>query len=873
MNKTSVLLFCILIFFIYWTFWIPGIRAATDYHISDNETVVSSIQPFIWKETNISEGLGEYTASTLWSQPLHSLFGTLALFGMPLELRTKILGALVLITAFVSVKSLLSFTEVGAWGETVGSLFYLTNTFFVLMFDGGQLSLALAYGVLPAVVLFFLRVWKYKKFKDKIRLSFSLLVLSFLDIRLIFIATTVFFIYFLLQIVLGQSKGLIRTYLQIFILSAFILLAGHFYWLLPSILAKAPALPVGYSRSSQVDFLSFSTIGHSIFLQQPHWYKNIFGKISPLNVEFIFIPFLAFLALFLKRRDYQTLFWATIALVGIFLSKGSQEPLSNIYSWLFANIPGFSVFRDPIKFYFLTSLAYSVLIGITAGELRRLIKFSPLLIVAYLILILSPVFLGQMTGLFSIPSFENEFNQLASTIKSDPSFSRVFWIPTQSPLGYSNKTHPYLEAGRVLNHRPFAIGTKGTYERFNFLREASFMGQIFDVSGIGYISYPYPDSKNYDLSFDNVKYFYTFLNQLSNLPWLTKIPDSKIPLFKVKNHQDKFFVTPNVWWIIGSDNIYNEATKSAELKLSRNALILSEESPGLGEGVSETPGVKIVLNSKTNLDLAASFINASKIIFPAKDLNFNPDKISGWWKREAADLISWRDFLQTKYGIDNQDFDLGGGWAVGESSLKLKVKSEKLRAGQVLLARVLESTRSGQLKFLQNGELVGEVNTSREGNNVRWFEVGQLIKDGQLNIESAGDINVVNALAVLDKNEWAGLKDKARRLESRVVSFDEKNATSSGSVIVRYQQINPTKYIVNVTHLTNPAFLIFSENFDSLWKMNGQAPLPVYSLLNGFKIDRDGEYLVEFSAQKYVYIGLIISGITLAGFILLLKRK
>lgn len=880
MNKISVLIFCILILVVYWIFWIPGVRTGTDYHFSQNENVIVTISPFVWKEINIANGLGEYVVSTMWSQPLHTLFGTLALLGMSFEIRTKILMFLVLLISFLSIRSLLKFTNVGIWGEFIGSLFYLTNTFFVLLLDGGQLPLALAYGVLPAVILYFLKLCRFNNFLDKVTLSFYILILSILDIRLLFILTIIFCIYFLLQIIFFRNKNLIKVYISIFIIPVFFLIGFHFYWLLPSILTRLPSLPAGYGKEVQVDFLSFSNIGHSIFLQQPHWYKNIFGKITNLNIEFIFIPLLVFTSLFLNRRHFITGFWLVVALVGIFLGKGSQEPFSQVYPWLFTNIPGFSVFRDPVKFYFLISLSFSILLAITIKQVihlrfnnnltNKLIKVFPYLVIIYLIWLIRPVYLGQMTGLLSFPIFETEYSNLANKLKQDNNFSRIFWIPVKSPLGYTSSTHPVVEASILSQKRSIAVGIKGTYETFNFLREAPYMGEIFDVAGIGYIAYPFLDSRRDNMHPDNIRYYYTFLNQLSKRPWLSKVENSQIPLFKVKEHQDRFFITPNIWWVIGSDNLYNESTKSANLKLSKNALIFVEEYPDLGNRIDELPQVKIVLNNKTLVDLAASFIKSEFLIFPAKQLGFDPDKTSGWWKREAADLINWRAFLQTKYDIDNQDFDLGGGWAVGEGSLKLKIESKKFKENQILLVRTLESTRSGQLSFYQSDKLVGQINTKREGNeqvpsfgsNIRWFEVGELPYGGELIINSSGEINVVNALAVLDKNEWLRYQDKAKKLEGRVLSFDEVNTNNSNNPTVTYQKINPTKYVVNVSNLTQSAFLVFSQNYDGLWKIDDQTPLPVYSLLNGFKIEKNGQYIVEFEAQKYVYPGLVISGVT-----------
>ncbi|MDP3973621.1 MAG: hypothetical protein Q8P92_02185 [Candidatus Daviesbacteria bacterium] len=874
MQKNNFFLILIVSFLIFsfWMFWLPGLRVATDYHQADQKVILNISFPWVWREVGVADGLGEYTGSSLWFQPFLSLSGLLTLISIPFWLQTKLWVFLILILGFVSLNKLLKYLRINFFARYVGIFFYLSNSFFLLLIDGGQLSLALTYGVFPLNIYFFLKNIDQSNFKNKLYLSVSILVVSILDIRFVYLLIIIFLIQFLILLFTGNCLKLLKESFFYALLTLIILLGFHSYWLLPTAL-KPPQLPQTYGRASQVDFLSFSTLGHSLFLEQPHWYKNVFGQIENIRGEFVLIPMLVFLAPILRRRDKAVGFWLIVAILGIFLSKGSQEPLGKVYSWLFSNIPGFSFFRDPVKFYFLTSLSYSILLGITVQEINNLklkknlidrsLKFLPFLILIYLVWLIRPVYLGQMTGLFSYPIYEKEFSNLTENINEDQNFSRTFWIPTKSPLGISSLLHPSVEASRLVQKRPFAIGTIGSYETLNFLREATFMGEIFDVSGIGYIVYPYLDPKRDDMHPDSIRYFYTFSNQLSDLSWLTKVDKSPIPLWQAKKHQDRFFITPNIWWVIGSDDIYNESTKSAQLQLSKNALVFVEEKAGLGQRIDENPSAKIVLNKKTLVDLAASFIDDSEFIFPAKNLDFDPNE-SGWWKREVADLIRWRDFLQTKYGIDNLDFDLGGGWAVGEGSLKFKVKSEKFSENRMLLARVLESTRSGQLRFYQNGQLIGEINTKKEGNNIRWFEVGELSRDrGELNIESSGDINVVNALAIIEKNLWQDDQDKAKQLQkqNRIMNYDKNNVQDTKTEVT-YQKINPTKYKVTVSGLKGEAFLVFSQNYDGLWKLNDQFSLPIYSLLNGFKVEKDGEYIVKFEPQKWVYPGLIVSFIT-----------
>ncbi|MBI2085873.1 hypothetical protein HYT74_00870 [Candidatus Daviesbacteria bacterium] len=864
-----VILIFFLILSVFWILWLPGPRVAIDYHLTTSKTQSDNLFPWIWRETNVADGLGEYTGVTLWSQPLHSFFGALYQLNLPFSFLTKLLAGSIFLLAFVSIFKLLGYLKIKSPYKEVSSIFYILNTFFLLLLDGGQLTLALAYAVFPLSVCFFLQ-------QNRLFFAVSVLAISIFDLRIVYLLFMVCFIYVLFRIFLTGFKKEVFLILKETSFSAILVVAVvfgfHAYWILPALFVKIPELPQTYERVSQIDFLSFSSLLHSLTLSQPHWYKNIFGKISEVGFEFLLIPTVAFAALALVRKNTRIAFWSLIAVLGIFLSKGANPPFSQVYSFLFANIPGFSVFRDPAKFYFLICISYSVLIGFSLQAMGKLAKIIPFVFLLYIVWLARPVYLGQMSGLFSNPSFQQEYSQLANVLAGDENFSRVFWIPTVAPLGYLSPNHPQVEASGLSKKRPFAVGTAGTYETYNFLREAPFMGEIFDVAGIGYIAYPYIDRQKEVEDFDKEKYYYTFLNQLSGLPWVSKLKYSGIPLLKVKSHQDKFFVTENIWWVVGDDSLYEESTKSAALKLSNNSLVFVEEFAGLGKKLDGYQDAKIILNKKTDIDLAASFIDPTGLIFPAKGLNFDPDVTSGWWKREAVDLIWWRDFLQNKYGIDNKDFDLGGGWAVGEGNSKFKVQSSKFKKDDILLARVMESSRSGQLKFYQNDNLVGEIKTQADDNNVRWHEVGRLINGQELTIKSAGDINVVNALAVLNGEEWESYKSKANELLPRVVEFKQENI-STGSAKVSYKKINPTKYLVSVSNTKAGVFLVFSENYDRLWKINNQQSLPVFSLLNGFKISSDGDYIIEFEAQKYVYPGLIVTAVTIITLLLCLYRK
>lgn len=877
-----------LLFIVFWQWWLPGPRVAIDFPIVLDRELMSQIDlPRVWAQKDV-EGLGEYSVFTLWSYPTTLISAILAKLGLGFAPSERVLWIIpFIILGTLGIWKLCKELNLSDYAKSIAGFFYVANTYILLVIDGGQFSIALAYALFPLSFLM-LKNSIGSSLKKRILAGLSVFLIGIFDIRVIFILFILILIYFLYGAVFNPKQRTKWTmeWIKTGLVCALISVTLNAYWLLPYILN--PIHNATFQKLTQTNFQTFANLGHGMFLIAPHWHENVFGNIAQLNVIFIIIPLLVFLAPILRPKDKTVGFWIIVSLVGVFLGKGADEPLGQIYKWLFLNLPGFSLFRDSTKFFFLIALSFSFLLAITTDEiLKKMEKFYKakllffIFILGYLLILIRPVWIGEMTGTFSKPPYEIEYSKLTTIFENDKQFSRIFWIPSKAPLGYFSLDHPSVEALRLVGERPFTVGTKGTYEILNFLREAPYMGEIFDVAGIGYIVYPSLDKRRDNLHPDNISYYHTFLGQLSNLPWLSKVDESPIPLLKVKKHQDRFFSTPNLWWIIGSDDLYEESTRSATLRLSKNAFIFAEEYDGLGRKIDELPEAQIVLNDKTIIDLAASFINPDKLLFPAEKLENDPDN-SGWWKRETADLIRWRDFLRTKYDIDNQDFDLGGGWAVGEGNRNLKIENQKFGIGKILLARVMESIASGTLTFHQGNQLIGELKTKNKGDtNIRWFEVGDINQKGEIiTISSSGPINVVNALAAVDKNKWLGYKNKADDLnkQGRIKEFSEKeiHIQEAQEANVSYIKMNPTKYLVTVSNLREPAFLIFSESYDPGWALEGRKSLPVYSLLNGFKIEKDGIYEVTFKPQRMVHPGLYISIATLfiiLTFLLWNKRK
>ncbi len=900
MNKFQKFLIFIILVFLFISFIAKNTGFANDFPFTSRETLILNFSlPQTW--SNLTGSLGEYTVSTLWAWPLQILYSAGSHLGFNFLFLLRIFGVIpIILISIYSVSVLLRRFKISGWAKTLGILFYLLNTYILLIIDGGQFQIGLAYSIFPLAFLKVVEAVEGRK-KQKILAGIFVSFLGFFDTRFIYVLFLLLFIYFIYESIFIEKKyfffwffSWLKTGVFIFV----IFLGLNFYWIFPAVLIKAPSFPETYQRTTQISFLSFAKLGHALFLLQPHWYKNVFGKVTPLLPEFAILPILVFLSPVLKKKDKIVGFWILVALIGAFLVKGSNPPLAAIYPFLFAKIPGFSLFRDPTKFFFLVCISYTVLIAKTSEELVERFGFKvaigkkfklavlPLLLIVYFLILMCPIWQNKMTGTFSEPVYQDEYKILNQILEKDSKFSRVFWIPSRSPLGYSSYTHPSLEALRVFNKRPFASGVVGSYEVFNFLREAAFLGEIFDISSVSFIVYPFPDTRREELKQDNVDYYHLFSNQIESLPWIKeKLIDFPVNVYKTKSSSEHFFLTANTFLVVGSDRILEELMKFDNFKLRNNAIIFAEEKPEISKNLANKDGVKIILYKKDILDLEATLIPRENFIFPSQNLDFEPNS-KNFWKRESADFVWWRNFLQQKYSLDTRDFDYGAGLAISEKEGELTLESENFSKGKVLLARVMQSPRGGSIEFYQGHQRLAEINTKTqnsekiqirlttgdfedkifeyEDTSLKWFEVGELSSSHPLTIKTKGDINVLNSLIVISRDELESYKNLVNNFE--IMSWDalfekeiENLFLNKEEAIVSYSRISPTHYKVEIQGLKKPATLAFSDSYDNFWMLNNKGSYPLYSLINGFYLEKDGVYDVYYMPQKYILPGVLFS--------------
>ncbi|KKQ75701.1 MAG: hypothetical protein US96_C0006G0013 [Candidatus Woesebacteria bacterium GW2011_GWB1_38_5b] len=839
-------------------------RAANDYPYYYLEAAKDLLDiPRAWSERGNS-GLGEFKLNTLWAWPQNIFVGFLSNLGIKFNLILLIIIIFIVALAFFSIYKLLKYFKINKHGCLAGSLFYIFNTYIILLVDGGQIGIALAYAILPLVYLVSIKSFNGNSI-DRIKAGILVGILGYFDFRFIYL----FLLLVLAKLVYDFIFGS-RNFKQIivsFIVWGAVGLLMHFYWLLAFIEVRDLGLSASYLSSSQLKGFSFAGLKHAILFYQPHWYQNIFGQVAPVNRFFLIVPALAFFvpALTVNRKK---LFWILVSLLSIIFIKGTNPPLGFLYTFAFETIPGFSLFRDPTKFFVLLAISYSVLIGFTFSKLNR--KFL-ILIFIYLIFLLRPVYLGEMTGILGAYRNGHTYGEVQAKFEES---GRVMWIPTRHPLGFSSPKNPVVELNDLVGRRPFAVGVVGKYETSNFLREADYMGDLLDISGIKYVVYPFPDERREKLGSDDLAYYHYFSKQLERQKWVSrKVNNYPINIFEVNTNPGKFFIAQNSIAVIGNDRIYSEFAES-EFDLKNNALIFLEEHPGVGL----PSGVPVYSNPNSQFDFTK--LPQDRFIFPSDELKRDPDA-SGWWKREASDFIWMRDFLHEKYLLDNQDFTYGGGYAISEGSNELLFSSEKLSQGTLFL-RALESNSGGFIEIYAGGSLIGRTNTLTTDDNTitqkitgfgqiedsiyeyrdsafRWHEIGELGANSII-IKTQGELNIINAFVVVSKNEIVKVALSRENVNQNIQELLSQVKTEASIDILSE---SPTHYKLRLSGLKKPSMLVFAENYDARWLLNGEKSYKVYSLLNGFYVNKDGDYDLYYTPQRYVDMGSVVAGLVI----------
>ena len=427
-------------------------------------------EPLTWVTRNISFG---GVNSILWIYPIMFLMGTLnkfLLLGSDSIIRILFYFPSV-IFSITGVYFLTKYLKLSKIVQFFAIFFYLLNTYFILLVDGGQIGVVLAYGFFPLVILFGKRMLdKLKVFNFFLFLLFSL-VMAIADPRILLVSYITLFIW-----------QLFDDWKKVFflVLSGILLIPVNFYWIFPLIKIKTEALGLGVSD------LQLSTLLNSLLIYAPHWPDNVFGKVIQPPFYFVLIPILVFGSILFKKEK-RVLTFALLFLVFSFLAKGTTFPFGNLYNHLI-DLPFGFAFRDSSKFFIPLVLFGGILIGETVSVIRLKIKIFPALIYLYLLFLIYPSFTGKLNFILGSRKVDGSFQTIYKNLNSNNTGFKTLWFPEKHPLAFEASGKSTVNARDLVLLKPLAF-MNASNDIFNFLNNSKYVDWL-KVSGVKYLFLP-----------------------------------------------------------------------------------------------------------------------------------------------------------------------------------------------------------------------------------------------------------------------------------------------------------------------------------------------------------------------------------------------
>lgn len=526
---------------------------------------VSSLSPPAWSPGH-GNGLGGVIVAYYLDQYLYlTLYLFANLLSIPWILVSKFFWFfLPLALGVFGIVELLhtSKVKVTLGSGLIASLVYLTNTYFLMISGGGQMGVVLAYGIAPLVLVSFIKFFDQDFSLERGNRDLSTLAAALVcgllfgiqvifDPRIAYATLIAIFVYTIFKIRKILTTLVARPVKAIFLIFPFLVsLILNCYWILPLLVMRTnplSSLGQAYTSIGSLQFFSFADFSHVLSLLHPNWPENIFGKTYFLKPEFLVIPIIAFSSMVFLKKQLHILYFTLLALLGVFLAKGANPPFAGVFIWLYQNLPGFVMFRDPTKFYVLSSLSYAVLISFAIGAFSTIVlrgqrsksvtnSILTLLFLFFWALTIRQALLGQLSGTFANHTVPQEYSKLKNQLVKDKEFYRTLWVPRQQRFTFGSSLHPAVEASPL-------VGSTSSAELIEAFPKESIEKLIEDI-GVKYVIIP-EDSLG-EIFLEDRKYSQKVRDQfekgLDNISWLKKISSGPITIYETPIYKDLFWL-------------------------------------------------------------------------------------------------------------------------------------------------------------------------------------------------------------------------------------------------------------------------------------------------------------------------------------------
>lgn len=669
------------------------------------------IYPLTYALSPGADGFGINTIPTLWFYWTFFPFSIFQhVFSIPFNISFPILFSLpfLFFSAF-SIFKMGNYIHLSFRAKVLAALFYLLNSYILMVVDGGQIGVAYAYSFFPFSLYLIIKALRHVTFENFLLAVLTFSILVFLDLRVALLAMIVVLLFVIYN--LSELFGVIRRVLLFLLPSIILFVLIHSFWILPIYLY--PASLNQFSQSSG-DFaqLSFLTILNSLLLFQPHYPINDFGNLQMVSLPFAFIVILIFTHL-LFRNNRKVYFFDFCALIAIFLTKGIQYPFGFVNEFLFNNIIGFSLFRDPSKFMIITALCYSLLLGVSYDTIRaKISKAGHLffgLVCVLLLIALFPLLQRSSAGLLTTNSYNPLWEKLMQKTIQEESFFRRIWVPDRPVFGFSDNEHPGLIAKNMSETPLFHFLNNDSYDRFHFIYNP-LTASYFDTLGIGEIVV---DKNRNDYKLSEDVYVRSLNNYLNRQLWLEKVEDNSVySKYKNEGSLGRVYFAKDMYLIEGGfERMYDLFAIDSDF-IKKGIYTF----PKPGENLVQYSNYKNVVTIRTESEFDLSLENYLQT-------NFNAlQPIQNKWG-EINNLESWHLLLKEK-SIKSWDIETENQFQkiyhsnISGEMLVFKTKD----VGSTIYFKLFSNSQGGEVQIrVANQDLT--FNTDKSIDSFEWIEI------------------------------------------------------------------------------------------------------------------------------------------------------
>ena len=728
-----------------------------------------------------------------------------------------------------------NFSRISAF---LGANLYMFNM-YVLQFHWHHLISLFSYSMAPLIFLCFLKLLDTRKYKYLLISGVISLIASPsgdnpLYFGIIILMIIAYFIYDLIISIIKREEVIHKIIFFIFIIVIIIIINS--FWILPNIATiSTQLLEVQEQPHSRIEHIkkfespasfidSYRFLGHWAFKGgYKGWKYYPYHEIYYTSI-FIFIGFLIliFVILSLFNLTRKILFFAIMAIISLLLIQGPNPPLGWIYTYLWKNIPIFTVYDRPIdKFGTFYVFSLSVMLGAGTQYIFSIISrkekitnitfFIFLLIFGSINVYAFPFWTGEIFpyypdesplsgGRMVLPDY---YTSISKKLELDGDFKILglpgggggatgYWVPYKwryvgkDPL-YSYYFTYYKPIIKPDINYSYDIVTTNIYSierRWEFEK----LLNILKYTNIKYIFLRKDVDTNFYSWIVNPEKEEKFLNNISDIKYVGRY--GEILIYSI-NNQPHFYTTSKVTLINMSINLYEIFVLNVFRDIS---LFFTTSDLNLEKSIFSR-------------DIGYMILNIYKNSYDIPELsNFN-------WKYSQSDSIfavyypNVKSVIRTDGAEQENTISFPSleacpyefppysptGWNAFNSTLiYIKTGDEHIRIASIL----------------ENGEPV-------KGIIGIWWESGWMGM-GTKPVEFPVIIPPNQKAIIQINHKVANLSIATLEIENISRYFKRENKPLP---LIKFKKVNPTKYYVRVENATQPFFLVFSESYHSQWKV------------------------------------------------------